>query len=329
MNKQIKLNFERKDIVKKFQRILCTGVMLGLMACSANAGAAGSSDVTIVDTKLDKVITVQQMVDSFTPYDVIFFGEFHDQDVLHSVEYDVLKKLYKKYGSRLVLSMEMFEKDNQEKLNNYLAGKITEDEFIKTSRPWPRYLTDYKPMIEFAKAHKIPVIASNIPRFLASTLAKQGTVENIEPRYRQYLPDKTYAPEGDYKEKFAGYMTRGGEVMKISQEKLNQVFAAQCIKDDKMAESILGESAAEPAAPAIGSGELSDIGDMLSGSELQAIISIISQLKSSSDDSRVQLINALKPHLSEERQKRADTAMKILKLLDLLPLIKESGLLKL
>ena len=238
MNKQIKLNFERKDTVKKFQRMLCTGVMLGLMACTASAGAAASSDVTIVDTKLDKVITAQQMVDSFTPYNAIFFGEFHDQDVLQSVEYDVLKKLYKKYGSRLVLSMEMFEKDNQEKLNNYLAGKITEDEFIKTSRPWPRYLTDYKPMIEFAKAHKIPVIASNIPRFLAATLAKQGTVENIEPRYRQYLPDKTYAPEGAYKEKFAGYMTRGGEVMKISQEKLNQVFAAQCIKDDKMAESI-------------------------------------------------------------------------------------------
>lgn len=238
MNKQIKLNFERKDTVKKFQRMLCTGVMLGLMACTANAGAAGSSDVTIVDTKLDKVITAQQMVDSFTPYDVIFFGEFHDQDVLHSVEYDVLKKLYKKYGSRLVLSMEMFEKDNQEKVNDYLAGKITEEEFIKTSRPWPRYITDYKPMIEFAKAHKIPVIASNIPRFLASTLAKQGTVENIEPRYRQYLPDKTYAPEGAYKEKFAGYMTRGGEVMRISQEKLNHVFAAQCIKDDKMAESI-------------------------------------------------------------------------------------------
>lgn len=224
--------------MKKFRQILQAGIMFSLMACTASAGAAASSDVTIVDTKLDKVITAQQMVDSFTPYNAIFFGEFHDQDVLHSVEYDVLKKLYKKYGSRLVLSMEMFEKDNQEKLNNYLAGKITEDEFIKTSRPWPRYLTDYKPMIEFAKAHKIPVIASNIPRFLAATLAKQGTVENIEPRYRQYLPDKTYAPEGAYKEKFAGYMTRGGEVMKISQEKLNQVFAAQCIKDDKMAESI-------------------------------------------------------------------------------------------
>lgn len=88
-------------------------------------------------------------------------------------------------------------------------------------------------MIEFAKAHKIPVIASNIPRFLASHLAKQGTVENIEPRYRQYLPDKTYAPEGAYKEKFAGYMTRGGEVMKIPQEKLNQVLLHSALKTIK------------------------------------------------------------------------------------------------
>ena len=85
MNKQIKLNFERKDTVKKFQRMLCTGVMLGLMACTASAGAAASSDVTIVDTKLDKVITAPQMEEFFTPDHAIFFGEFHNHDGLHSV----------------------------------------------------------------------------------------------------------------------------------------------------------------------------------------------------------------------------------------------------
>ena len=98
----------------------------------------------------------------------------------------------------------------------------------------------------------------------------------------------------------------------------------------QMAESILGgsEAEAETEAPTSG-GELSNISDMLDGGELQTIISLISQMKALSDDSRVQLINALKPHLSEERRKRADTAVKILKLLDMLPLIKESGLLKL
>ena len=93
----------------------------------------------------------------------------------------------------------------------------------------------------------------------------------------------------------------------------------------QMAESILGESGDDaPASP-----DISSIGDMLGSGELQSIISVISKMKSTGDDSRVQLISALRPHLSEERRKRADTAIKILKLLDMLPLIKESGLLNL
>lgn len=96
----------------------------------------------------------------------------------------------------------------------------------------------------------------------------------------------------------------------------------------QMAESILGESGDEiPAAAA--APDISSLGDMLGSGELQSIISVISKMKASKDDSRIQLISALRPHLSEERRKRADTAIKILKLLDVLPLIKDSGLLNL
>ena len=93
----------------------------------------------------------------------------------------------------------------------------------------------------------------------------------------------------------------------------------------QMAESILGESGDE--VPASSPPDVSSLGDMLCSGELQSIISVISKMKSAKDDSRVQLISALRPHLNEERRKRADTAIKILKLLDVLPLIKESGLL--
>jgi len=37
---------------------------------------------------------------------------------------------------------------------------------------------------------------------------------------------------------------------------------------------------------------------------------------------------ALNPHLSEESQRRVDTAVKILRVIDLLPALKESGLLE-
>lgn len=44
------------------------------------------------------------------------------------------------------------------------------------------------------------------------------------------------------------------------------------------------------------------------------------------DDKRVQFLNALKPMLSSARQKRADEAMKMLKLFELLPVLREQGL---
>lgn len=45
------------------------------------------------------------------------------------------------------------------------------------------------------------------------------------------------------------------------------------------------------------------------------------------DDQRTALLKALKPMLSEERQQKADEAIKILKIIRLIPLLRESGLL--
>lgn len=93
----------------------------------------------------------------------------------------------------------------------------------------------------------------------------------------------------------------------------------------KMAENILGEEkkADEPQSP------IGDIAGMLGADELMSIMSIINKLKSSGNDPRTQLLTALKPHLSEPRREKVDTAIKILKVLDILPLMKDSGLLKL
>lgn len=95
----------------------------------------------------------------------------------------------------------------------------------------------------------------------------------------------------------------------------------------QMAESILGENEPHEAHLPSPVPDFGAIGDMLAGGELQAIISAISHMKNAKDDSRIQLLSALKPHLNEERRKRTDTAIKILKLLDALPYLHDSGLL--
>jgi hypothetical protein len=45
-------------------------------------------------------------------------------------------------------------------------------------------------------------------------------------------------------------------------------------------------------------------------------------------DNRTALIEALKPMLSEPRRQKADEAIKILRLINLIPLLRDSGLLK-
>ena len=53
----------------------------------------------------------------------------------------------------------------------------------------------------------------------------------------------------------------------------------------------------------------------------------LGKMLSASDDDRCKLIKALKPMLSEERQKRADEAIRLLKLASMLPAIRQSGIL--
>ncbi|MBR7133381.1 MAG: hypothetical protein IKD04_07590 [Clostridia bacterium] len=96
----------------------------------------------------------------------------------------------------------------------------------------------------------------------------------------------------------------------------------------KMAEDFLGSGSEEAPEPKASS-PLGDIAGMLGAEDLGTIVSIITKLKSAQNDNRTQLLTALKPHLSEPRREKVDTAIKILKVLEILPLIKESGFLKL
>ncbi len=92
-----------------------------------------------------------------------------------------------------------------------------------------------------------------------------------------------------------------------------------------MAEGILNEQKAQSqnTTPNI-SASLEEGG--LDPAQISKIISVISRLKTNQNDNRSGLLLALKPHLSTPRQEKVDTAVKLLKLIDLLPLIKDSGI---
>lgn len=222
--------------MNKFMKTIALSMAMLCMGAGA-AGAAGAAQFS--DAQSGKNLTAAQLASKLQKYDVVFFGEYHDQSEIHQYELELLKAMYKAKGAKLALSMEMFEADNQSKLNNFLADTLSEENFLAASRPWPNYGTDYAPLVNFAKEKKMPVIAANVPRFLAAHVAKNNaSTEGVEAQYQQWLPKHTYAPEGAYKDKFYAQMSSPAAPMKMPPQRLAAVYAAQCLKDDKMAESI-------------------------------------------------------------------------------------------
>ncbi len=65
------------------------------------------------------------------------------------------------------------------------------------------------------------------------------------------------------------------------------------------------------------------------GFDISKIMGLMSVFNSNHNDRRSDLLLALKPHLSAERRERVDKAVKLLKIVSLLPVLKEQGLLDL
>ena len=101
-------------------------------------------------------------------------------------------------------------------------------------------------------------------------------------------------------------------------EILNDPESMNRVKE--MAESILSQNEKEEQKE-------DSVFGIPDSAELMNIMSIVSKLNSRNDDARTNLLAALKPHLSEPKREKVDTAIKILRLLDLLPALKESGIL--
>ncbi|PID28016.1 MAG: ABC transporter permease [Candidatus Cloacimonadota bacterium] len=199
----------------------------------------------IYDTKSNKEINLNELASELSNYDVIFFGESHNSAVLHRLEIKLIREFYKE-NKNLIISAEMFERDTQLFIDQYINGEIKEDEFLQNSRPWSNYSTDYRPIVEFCKDNKLQFIAANVPRRYAKLINLQGedAAENLPENEQKFIASQIKALDNEYKKRFfatmSSNMMHGGKMpMKMN---LDNLYSAQCVKDDTMAESIAKEA---------------------------------------------------------------------------------------
>ncbi|WP_407481989.1 ChaN family lipoprotein [Elizabethkingia meningoseptica] len=187
--------------------------------------------------KKGKAIKPQKVLRQLADYDVVLFGELHNNSIIHWLQLRITEGLYKKKQQQLILGAEMFERDNQSQIDHYLTGNIDPKNLKDSVRLWNNYTTDYKPLLDFAKAKKLKFIAGNIPRKFASQVAKQGleslnALTPLEKTYIAGLPVKVTLDTPGYKE-MKSMMGEHADAMKIM-----NFISAQAVKDATMAESI-------------------------------------------------------------------------------------------
>ncbi|GJM20756.1 MAG: hypothetical protein DHS20C15_06710 [Planctomycetota bacterium] len=188
-------------------------------------------DWVAVDTRTGESVTLEQMADELASADVVFLGELHDSPVGHALQADLLALLGER-RPEVVLSLEMFERDVQAELDRYLAGELSEDAFLENARPWPRYASDYRPAVEWAREHGRPVLAANVPRPLAKRVATDGLAAVSNETHVPLFVDHS---DGEYRTRFDATMAGHGS---IDDGAMARYFAAQCLKDEVMAQSI-------------------------------------------------------------------------------------------
>lgn len=222
----------------------------------ADSGSQSYVPQRVWDTRHKRFVDFESMLAAVSRADVLFLGEQHDDPATHRLETAALEGLARR-RSNVVLAMEMFERDVQPALNDYLAGRESEGAFLAASRPWARYATDYRPLVEFARGLKWPVIASDVPRRLASLVSRRGLktiLDSISATDRAYAAHDLSCPHDDYFGKFAKTMGdmpshSGDSTRESAAEKaatIERIYQAQCIKDETMSESVASAYAAAP-----------------------------------------------------------------------------------
>ncbi len=183
--------------------------------------------------------SVEAIVNALDGVDVVFLGEQHDDAVAHALQAEIFRQAVVQYLSKrkVALSLEMFERDVQIVVDEYLKGQITETHFMSSSRPWGNYKTDYRPLVELAKEKNLAVIAANAPRRYINMVSRGGrdVLNGLTKEAKNWLAPLPYnEPSDAYSKKFKALMGPSPE----AQMGIDKILSSQSLWDATMANSV-------------------------------------------------------------------------------------------
>lgn len=150
---------------------LCCLLIIFTLSFVSSVTVYAAQFVGVVDKK---PATLAEVIKTVQGTDVIFIGETHDEAQHHQAHLDIVKSLHAKKIA-FAIGLEMFTSEDQQPLDDWVAGSLDEERFIPIyARNWSYDWQVNRELFIFARDNHIPLVALNVPKAVIAKVVAQG-----------------------------------------------------------------------------------------------------------------------------------------------------------
>jgi aminopeptidase N len=147
-------------------------------------------------------VSLSAIVTAVADNAIVYVGERHDRYGDHLAQLEVIRELHERHRE-LAIGMEMFQSRYQKALDDYIAGTVDEETFLRQAHyftSWGFNYFLYRGILLYARHERIPVVGLNIPRELASKVARHG-LAHLSEEEKALLPKEMAGADEGYRER--------------------------------------------------------------------------------------------------------------------------------
>jgi len=206
---------------------------LGFIPTASGAIAQDRASFDAVD--MDAALRLDSLAAQLATKRVVFIGETHDRYDHHLNQLEIIRRLHE-LDPKMAIGVEYFQQPFQQPVDDYIAGRISENEFLRATEYYTRWGYAYRlyaPIFRYAREQRIPVRALNVPTALVSAVARVG-IAGLSEQQRAYLPREIEPADEGYRNRLRkAFEAHPG----LRPDAFNFFVEAQLVWDEGMAES--------------------------------------------------------------------------------------------
>jgi uncharacterized iron-regulated protein len=223
--------------MKTTKLIKLCALSIGIFLLCSSAAAAS----TTANPQPGQTYTNQEILQQLVKAKVVYLGETHDSAEDHQAQLKIIREMQRQ-NRKIAIAMEMFQRPFQSAIDNYLAGKLTEQQLVEQTeydRRWRFPWESYAPILRFAALNQLPVLALNTPSEVTRKVASQG-LESLTAEEKKHIPpiSEIRTDNAEYRQLLLEVYQQHQKAAQGNSTAFERFLQAQVLWDETMAESI-------------------------------------------------------------------------------------------